>query len=46
MIGESELLQEGAKGVPPPIIEIQAPHGEEEGNVCEHMPQGWITFTA
>jgi len=43
--GESELLQEGGRGVPPPIIEVQAPldHEQEEG---EYRPQGWITFTA
>jgi hypothetical protein len=38
---EIDLVQEGAKGVPPPIIEVQAPQGEEE-----YRPQGWITFTA
>jgi hypothetical protein len=40
--GESELLQEGARGVPPPIIEVQAPQGEER----DYRPEGWITFTA
>lgn len=38
---EIDLVQEGGRGVPPPIIEVQAPHGDED-----HMPQGWITFTA
>jgi hypothetical protein len=43
--GESELLQEGGRGVPPPIIEVQAPLDQEQGE-GEHRPQGWITFTA
>jgi hypothetical protein len=45
--GESELLQEGGRGVPPPIIEVQAPlDQEQEEGEGEHRPQGWITFTA
>jgi hypothetical protein len=39
---EVDLVHEGAKGVPPPIIEVQAPQDRDE----DHMPQGWITFTA
>lgn len=36
---EIDLVHEGARGVPPPIIEVQAPSEAKP-------PQGWITFTA
>lgn len=45
--GESELLQEGGRGVPPPIIEVQAPVDQDQAEAeGEYRPQGWITFTA